>query len=107
MQVQNIIATFNLGTPVDVRQIALKTPNVELKPNFKPVIMQLRKPRGTALIFSSGKVVCTGTKTIEDSLKASRRFGRIIQNAGFDVKFSNFQVYFTQKLVQIIFRFKT
>lgn len=30
---------------------------------FAAVIMRLRDPKTTALIFSSGKMVCTGAKT--------------------------------------------
>lgn len=35
---------------------------VFIKQRFAAVIMRIREPRTTALIFSSGKMVCTGAK---------------------------------------------
>ncbi len=49
--------------------------------------MRIRSPRTTALIFSSGKMVCTGAKSEEDSIQAARRYARVIQKLGFPVKF--------------------
>ena len=49
--------------------------------------MRIRSPRTTALIFSSGKMVCTGAKSEEDSIQAARRYARVIQKLGFPVRF--------------------
>jgi len=38
-------------------------------------------------------MVCLGTKSVESAKKASRRFGRIIQKLGYNVKFQNFKVW--------------
>ena len=48
--------------------------------------MRIREPRTTALIFSSGKMVCTGAKSEEDSRMAARKYARIVQKLGFQVK---------------------
>lgn len=47
--------------------------------------MRLREPKATALIFSSGKIVVTGTKHEASALLATRKFVRIIQKLGFQV----------------------
>jgi TATA-box binding protein (TBP) (component of TFIID and TFIIIB) len=47
--------------------------------------MRIREPRTTALIFSSGKMVCTGAKSEEESRLASRKYARIIQKLNFPV----------------------
>jgi len=73
---------------------------------FAAVIMRIRDPRTTALIFSSGKMVCTGAKRYicvwgcvltayanmymciysEDlSRLAARKYARVIQKLGFPV----------------------
>ena len=54
--------------------------------------MRIREPRTTALIFSSGKMVCTGAKSEETSRLAARKYARIIQKLGFDAKFTEFKV---------------
>jgi transcription initiation factor TFIID TATA-box-binding protein len=54
--------------------------------------MRIRSPRTTALIFSSGKMVCTGAKSEEDSIQAARRYARVIQKLGFPAKFLDFKI---------------
>ncbi|VDO24786.1 unnamed protein product [Heligmosomoides polygyrus] len=54
--------------------------------------MRIREPRTTALIFSSGKMVTTGAKSEIASRQASRKFARIVQKVGFNVKFADFKV---------------
>ena len=41
--------------------------------------MRIRQPKTTALIFASGKMVCTGARSEEDSRIASRQYAKIIQ----------------------------
>merc|ERR1712037_868801 len=55
-------------------------------------IMRIREPRTTALIFSSGKMVCTGAKSEEDSRLAARKYARIVQKLGFPTKFKDFKI---------------
>ena len=54
--------------------------------------MRIKEPKSTALIFSSGKIVCTGSRDEIQSKIASRKFARIIQKLGNPVSFSQFQV---------------
>ena len=57
-QLQNIVSTVNMGVKLDLKKIALHARNAEFNPKrFAAVIMRIREPRTTALIFSSGKVV--------------------------------------------------
>merc|ERR1712226_280683 len=91
---QNIVSTVNLGIELDLKNIALKARNAEYNPKrFAAVIMRIRNPRTTALIFRTGKMVCTGAKSIEYSRHAARKFARIIQKLDYpDAKFLEFKV---------------
>lgn len=90
---RNIVSTVNLKCPLRLRNIALHARNAEYNPRrFAAVVMRLREPKTTALIFASGKMVCTGAKTEEDSKTASRKYARIVQKLGFQVTFSNFTI---------------
>ncbi|ETN77650.1 transcription factor TFIID [Necator americanus] len=90
---QNIVSTVNLGVPLDLKKIALHARNAEYNPKrFAAVIMRIREPRTTALIFSSGKMVCTGAKSEDASRLAARKYARIVQKLGFDAKFTEFKV---------------
>jgi len=90
---QNIVATVNLDCRLDLKTIALHARNAEYNPKrFAAVIMRIREPKTTALIFASGKMVVTGAKSEDDSRLASRKYARIVQKLGFDAKFSEFKI---------------
>jgi transcription initiation factor TFIID TATA-box-binding protein len=106
---RNIVATVNLDCRLDLKTIALHARNAEYNPKvrfliivgraqltfpqrFAAVIMRIRDPKTTALIFASGKMVVTGAKSEDDSKLASRKYARIIQKLGFGAKFTDFKI---------------
>ena len=92
-KLQNLVATVNLACRLDLKTIALHARNAEYNPKrFAAVIMRIRDPKTTALIFASGKMVVTGAKSESDSKLASRKYARIIQKLGFDAKFTDFNI---------------
>lgn len=85
---RNVVSTVNLQAELKLTYINVRTRNSEYNPaRFTGLIMRIRNPRATALIFSSGKLVCTGAKSEDDSLLAARKFARIIQKLGFSVSY--------------------
>ncbi|KAB5512151.1 hypothetical protein DKX38_029179 [Salix brachista] len=86
---QNIVSTVNLDCKLDLKQIALQARNAEYNPKrFAAVIMRIREPKTTALIFASGKMVCTGAKSEQQSKLAARKDFKIQNIVGScDVKF--------------------
>lgn len=92
-QLQNIVSTVNLNCKLELKKIALHARNAEYNPKrFAAVIMRIREPRTTALIFSSGKMVCTGAKSENESRLAARKYARVIQKLGFPAKFIDFTI---------------
>ncbi|NXQ32916.1 TBPL2 protein, partial [Alaudala cheleensis] len=92
-QLQNIVSTVNLACKLDLKNIALHARNAEYNPKrFAALIMRIREPRTTALIFSSGKMVCTGAKSEEQSRLAARKYARVVQKLGFPAKFLDFKI---------------
>ena len=49
--------------------------------------MRIRAPKTTALIFSSGKMVCTGAKTEALARVAARKYAKVISKLGFPAQF--------------------
>lgn len=92
--IQNVVATTNLDVSLDLKQIALRARNAEYNPKrFAAVIMRIRDPKTTALIFSSGKIVVTGAKSEKESSRASRKYAKIVHKLGYDkAKFKEFTV---------------
>ncbi|NWI66506.1 TBPL2 protein, partial [Todus mexicanus] len=92
-ELQNIVSTVNLGCKINLKNIALHARNAEYNPKrFSAVIIRIREPRTTALIFSSGKIVCTGAKSEDQSRLAARKFARVVQKLGFPARFLDFKI---------------
>ena len=63
IQVQNIVASGNLHAEVDIERSALMLENSMYEPEqFPGLIYRMGDPKVVLLIFSSGKIVCTGAK---------------------------------------------
>ena len=81
--IQNVVSTANLSCKLNLRKIALSCKNAEFNPKrFAAVIMRIRDPKTTALIFSSGKIVITGAKSEELSKDAAKKFAKAIKKIG-------------------------
>eukprot|EP00325_Prymnesiales_sp_UTEX-LB-985_P001221 CAMPEP_0174694486 /NCGR_PEP_ID=MMETSP1094-20130205/1068_1 /TAXON_ID=156173 /ORGANISM="Chrysochromulina brevifilum, Strain UTEX LB 985" /LENGTH=210 /DNA_ID=CAMNT_0015890741 /DNA_START=139 /DNA_END=771 /DNA_ORIENTATION=+ len=90
---QNLVATCNLTVELDLKTIALHARNAEYNPKrFSAVIMRIREPKTTALIFKSGKMVVTGAKSEEQARNAARKYARIIQKLDFPIHFTDFKI---------------
>ncbi|KAH8742540.1 TATA-box binding protein, partial [Diaporthe sp. PMI_573] len=86
-------SAVNLDCHLDLKTVALHARNAEYDPKqFAAVIMQIRRPKTTALIFASGKMVVTSAKSEDDSKLAGRKYARIIQKLGFKAKFTDFKI---------------
>lgn len=92
--IQNVVCTVNLGVQLDLKRIALRARNAEYNPRrFAAVIMRIRDPKTTALIFSSGKMVITGAKSEESAKISCKKYTRIIQRLGYGyAKFLDFRI---------------
>lgn len=93
-RIQNVVSTFSLGVAgLNLRALSLHIPFCDYNPpRFAAMTMRLREPRTTALTFSSGNMVCTGSKDIQESLYACRKYVRILQHYDIRVCFHNFRV---------------
>ena len=64
-KIQNIVATTSLEKPVPLTKLAKTNPNTEYNPDtFPGLVLRIKEPKSAVLVFSSGKLVCTGTKSV-------------------------------------------
>ncbi len=65
LKVQNIVATTSLGKPVSLTKLARTQSNTEYNPEqFPGLVLRVKEPKSAVLVFSSGNLVCTGTKSV-------------------------------------------
>ena len=92
-KIENLVSTANLGCQLNLREIAMQAKNAEYNPKrFSAVIMKIKEPKTTALIFSTGKIVCLGAKSEFESKKSCRKFAKIIKSLGYPVVFKDFKI---------------
>ena len=65
LKVQNIVATASLEKQISLTKLAKSNSDLEYNPEtFPGLILRVKKPKSAVLVFSSGNLVCTGTKSI-------------------------------------------
>ncbi|MFH1053430.1 MAG: TATA-box-binding protein [Candidatus Woesearchaeota archaeon] len=71
IKIQNIVASGEIGMDLNLNVLAMKLQNTEYEPEqFPGLVYKLAAAKATFLLFSNGKVVCTGTKSKEEVHKA-------------------------------------
>lgn len=66
IKIQNIVASASLEHDIPLIKLAEALPNTEYNPEqFPGLVMRIKEPKTSALIFSSGKIVCTGAKSMK------------------------------------------
>jgi TATA-box binding protein (TBP) (component of TFIID and TFIIIB) len=86
IRLQNFVATIDLRCALDLQTIQHKVRNAEYNPQkFAACVIRIRKPRCTALVFESGKMVVTGAGCHEDSKLAATKFASTVSRPFFIV----------------------
>lgn len=79
--IDNIVASYDLGFPVDPQQI-VGLGDVDYDPNVFPgAIWHMENV--TAIFFKSGKVVFTDTKELQNIDQSIASFSKLLETAGF------------------------
>ncbi|MBI2107410.1 TATA-box-binding protein [Candidatus Woesearchaeota archaeon] len=76
--IQNIVVSTSLEHDIPLIKLAEVLPNTEYNPEqFPGLVMRIKDPKTSALIFSSGKIVLTGAKSLT---KVKESLQKIIKN---------------------------
>lgn len=82
----NVVATANFGCAVNLEVLA-ESAKGNLNPRtFAAVNLRLHSPRATALVFSSGRIVCTGTASEYAAFTALSVFLHMVQKVAPEAK---------------------
>lgn len=83
-KLENLVISVNIDANINLEQFARKVKDIEYDPeHFPGAIYRIQVPRVSALIFSSGKINCTGARDwdevpkVVDALKKKFREGGI------------------------------
>ena len=86
IEIENVVASTSLGQKFDLGLITVAMDKVEYEPEqFPGLVYHLDEPKAAALIFGSGKIVCTGARSIEEAKLAINRIVEKINEAGVEI----------------------
>ena len=87
VSVENVVASADVMQKMDLNDITRKFPDVEYHPDqFPGLVFRLKVPKTATLIFTSGKMVCTGSKSEEMARKAVKTVVQNLRKGGIKVK---------------------
>ena len=86
IKVENVVAFAALGNKISLTELIGKLSDVEYDPErFPGVVYRIKNPRAAALIFSSGKIVCTGARSVKLAKEAMHKIVDKVRETGVDL----------------------
>ena len=83
INIQNVVATGTMNQKVDLNAVVKGYPGVEYRPEqFPGLVFRLKRPKTATLIFRSGKMVCTGARSGNESRRAIMKVVKELKKGG-------------------------
>jgi transcription initiation factor TFIID TATA-box-binding protein len=83
ISIENVVASATLNQKVDLNAVVKGYPGVEYRPEqFPGLVFRLKRPKTATLIFSSGKMVCTGAKSEKEARRAVMKVIKELKKGG-------------------------
>lgn len=87
IKVVNIVVSTSLEHDIPLEKMAATLSNTEYNPEqFPGLVIRIKEPKTSALIFSSGKVVCTGARTMENVHGSLKKIIKSLEKIGIKIK---------------------
>ena len=85
INIENVVASTKLAEAFDLHKIEAELEGAEYnKEKFPGLVYRVKAPRAAFLIFTSGKVVCTGAKNVEDVRTVITNMAKTLKSIGFE-----------------------
>ena len=87
VSIENVVASATVDQKMDLNAITKNFPDVEYHPDqFPGLVFRIKSPKTATLIFTSGKMVCTGAKSEQMSRNAVKTVVTKLRKGGIKVK---------------------
>ena len=85
IDIVNVVASTKLAEAFDLLKIEAELEGAEYnKEKFPCLVYRVKAPKAAFLIFTSGKVVCTGSKNVEDVRTVITTLAKKLKSIGFE-----------------------
>jgi transcription initiation factor TFIID TATA-box-binding protein len=86
IKIVNVVASTSIGREINLKQATLALEGADYDPKrFPGLVYRTKEPKTAALLFRSGKIVCTGAKSIDEAHKGIENVFQSLRNIGIDV----------------------
>lgn len=86
IKVENVVASATLDVKLDLERIAGALGDVQYEPvQFPGIVYKLTEPKAALLIFNSGKIICTGARSIDEAEQAVQKIVEKLKDIGISV----------------------
>lgn len=86
INIENVVASSGIDQELDLKTLSGDLEATRYDPDqFPGLVYRMQDPKAAALIFGSGKIVCTGAKSIDDVHAAIEHVLDDFQELGLDV----------------------
>jgi len=83
INIENIVASATVKHGIELNSVVKAFPDAEYRPGrFPGLVFRLKKPRTSTLIFSSGKMICTGARSEKEAERALRKLVKVLKEGG-------------------------
>ena len=87
IKIVNIVVSTSLEHAIPLEKMAATLSNTEYNPEqFPGLVIRIKEPKTSALIFSSGKIVCTGARTIEKVRESIKKIIKSLEKINVKIK---------------------
>ena len=101
VSIENVVASATINQDLDLFEVQKKFPKVEYNPEqFPGAVYRLTKPKTATLLFRTGKMVCTGSKSEDMARKAVKIVVEELRNK--KIKIKNDAIVTIQNIVSSI-----
>ncbi|MHA1766272.1 MAG: TATA-box-binding protein [Promethearchaeota archaeon] len=92
--IQNFVVSGDIKCGIDLNKATVVMDNVMYEPEVFPgLIFRMKDPKSVLLLFSTGKIVCTGVKDEETVIKVFEKLYRVVREYGVDMDPSKFEEF--------------
>jgi transcription initiation factor TFIID TATA-box-binding protein len=83
VRIENVVASATLNQRIDLKAVVKGNPGVEYRPEtFPGLVFRIKRPKSAILIFSTGKMVCTGAKSEKEAKRAIKKVVGELKKSG-------------------------
>ncbi|MFB6299300.1 MAG: TATA-box-binding protein [Halobacteriales archaeon] len=84
--IENVVASTGIGQELDLESVAMDLTGSQFDPDqFPGLVYRMQDPKAAALIFRSGKIVCTGANSVDGVHEALAIVFDELRELGIDV----------------------